>query len=293
MDRPFRLQIIRSELSMPLSVVDLYSKVLPRTNCRDCGHPTCLAFASMVVSEQLPLKNCPHLSPETVARYQQILDAQHAEGKWTKKDMAADALQWARERSASMRLEDLPGRIGGRLVQTAEGKTALELPYFSDTVVIQADGIYKKGGATLNRWEQVFIYNHLAQGGSTLPDEDWRGLEQIPNTVSKIKSMQRHVEAPLVERFQGRLKDLAQAASRLGGTDISGRMASADAAFQFKPLPRIPLLLLFWDKDPADGLEASVKLLFDATITDHLDIESILFLSERLRQLLCGDAEEV
>ena len=29
------------------------------------------------------------------------------------------------------------------------------------------------------------------------------------------------------------------------------------------------------------------KLLFDETISEHLDIESILFLSERLMQLLC------
>ena len=48
-------------------------------------------------------------------------------------------------------------------------------------------------------------------------------------------------------------------------------------------------MLLFWDADPADDFGAEVKLLFDDTITGHLDIESILFLSERLRQLLCGD----
>ena len=35
---------------MALSVVDLYRQVLPRTNCGDCGYPTCMAFASMVVS---------------------------------------------------------------------------------------------------------------------------------------------------------------------------------------------------------------------------------------------------
>jgi hypothetical protein len=277
---------------MPLSVVDLYTQVLPRTNCRDCGYPTCLAFASMVVSEKLPLAKCPHLSPETLAHYQPILDAQHAEGRWTKKDMAADALQWARERSAGMRLEDLPARVGGRLVVTADGQATLELPYFTDTVVIRPEAIQKKDGTALNRWEQVFIYNHLAQGGSALPTEDWRGFEQIPNTVSKIKSMQRHVEAPLVARFRGHLPALARAARALGARDVSGRVGSADAAFQFQPLPRIPLLLLFWDEAPDDGLTAGVKLLFDATITEHLDIESILFLSERLRQLLCGDSED-
>ena len=50
----------------------------------------------------------------------------------------------------------------------------------------------------------------------------------------------------------------------------------------FRPLPRIPVMLHFWDSDPAEGFEADVKLLFDETIIEHLDIESIIFLSERL-----------
>jgi Na+-translocating ferredoxin:NAD+ oxidoreductase RNF subunit RnfB len=43
---------------MALSVVDLYAKILPGTNCKECGYLTCIAFAGMVVSEKLPLKNC-------------------------------------------------------------------------------------------------------------------------------------------------------------------------------------------------------------------------------------------
>ena len=53
---------------MALSVVDLYKSVLPRTNCRDCGFPTCLAFAGKVVSEQYPLKNCPHIPPDVLVK---------------------------------------------------------------------------------------------------------------------------------------------------------------------------------------------------------------------------------
>ncbi len=92
---------------MALSVVDLYKNVLPKTNCGDCGFPTCLAFAGMVVSAKHPLKNCSHLSEETLAIYQKELDAQYQEGKWLKKDLAAEALAWAKQRSASLKMEDL------------------------------------------------------------------------------------------------------------------------------------------------------------------------------------------
>ena len=65
--------------------------------------------------------------------------------------------------------------------------------------------------------------------------------------------------------------------------------SSADLAVFFKPLPRIPVLLLFWDEDPEEGFEAQAKLLFDETIPEHLDVESITFLCEHLKAQLCGE----
>ena len=99
--------------------------------------------------------------------------------------------------------------------------------------------------------------------------------------------MKEHVEQPLIERFKAKSCELLVAAKQLGGDDMTDEIPSADLALLFKPLPRIPMMLMFWDQDLDDKFEAEVKLLFDESILDHLDIESIMFLSERLRQLLC------
>jgi len=276
-------------MPLPLSIVDLYRKVLPRTNCRDCGFPTCFAFASMVVSEKLPIANCPHLAPDLVERVQAELDEQYAQGKWTKKDLAADALKWARERASSMTLEDVSERIGGKIAEENGGQY-MEIPYFTDVIHVSERGISRMDGTPLGRWEQVFLYNHMAQGGRTLPKGIWKALEEIPNTVSKIVSMREQVEMPLVEHFRGRREDLRRAAHEAGGKDLGDSAQDADLAVLFTPLPRIPVLLLFWDELPGEPFGAKAKLLFDVTVTEHLDIESIIFLSERLRQILCEAA---
>ncbi|RTZ96358.1 MAG: Fe-S cluster protein [Deltaproteobacteria bacterium] len=273
---------------MPLSVVDLYQKILPKTNCRDCGYPTCLAFAGMVVSEKLPLDKCPHIEATVLESAQAELDEQYASGKWLKRDLAADALVWARERAASMDIETLPDRIGGVLQKDRDG-VYLVLPYFNGEILIRPDKIHKSDGSDLNRWEQVFVFNHMAQGGSALPTGNWKGLEAIPNTISKMKSMKAHVEMPLLERFTGKPAQLESAAEAIGGEDSSAQFPTADVAMRFSVLPRLPVMLLFWDADPDDGFGAEIKLLFDETITEHLDVESIMFLSERIRQLLRGD----
>lgn len=273
---------------MALSVVDLYRDILPKTNCGDCGFPTCLAFASMVVSEKLPLENCPHLAEGIIQKCNKDLAEQYAAGKWLKRDMAQDALEWAKERASSMKTEDLPPRLGGELIKTEDGY-ALELPYFNDSIIITKDAISKKNGSDLTRWEQVFIYNHMAQGGSKLPIGKWKGFVEFPNTVSKVKSMVEHVETPLIERFKSRTNEFLAAGKLLGGVDMTHAYASADLALFFRPLPRIPVMVMFWDEEKEDGFDAKVKLMFDETITDHLDIESIIFLSERLRELLCAN----
>ena len=51
---------------MPLSGLEIY-KHLPKTNCKDCGVPTCLAFAMKVAAGQAGLDQCPHVTPEAKA----------------------------------------------------------------------------------------------------------------------------------------------------------------------------------------------------------------------------------
>lgn len=42
----------------PISVVDIY-KLLPQTNCKECGFPTCLAFAGALSKKQTTTDQCP------------------------------------------------------------------------------------------------------------------------------------------------------------------------------------------------------------------------------------------
>ncbi len=49
---------------MALSGIEIY-KLLPKTNCKDCGFPTCMAFALKLATKQVELAACPHVSEET------------------------------------------------------------------------------------------------------------------------------------------------------------------------------------------------------------------------------------
>ena len=51
---------------MALTGLEIY-KQLPKTNCKDCGFPTCLAFALKMAAGQVPLDKCPHVTAEAKA----------------------------------------------------------------------------------------------------------------------------------------------------------------------------------------------------------------------------------
>jgi len=53
---------------MALSAMAIY-KQLPKTNCGDCGFPTCMAFAMQVAAKQKALTDCPYLSEEAKAEF--------------------------------------------------------------------------------------------------------------------------------------------------------------------------------------------------------------------------------
>jgi acetyl-CoA decarbonylase/synthase complex subunit gamma len=52
---------------MALSGIQIY-KLLPQTNCKDCGFPTCLAFAMKLAAKQVELELCPFVSEESAAQ---------------------------------------------------------------------------------------------------------------------------------------------------------------------------------------------------------------------------------
>lgn len=52
---------------MALTGLQIY-KLLPQTNCKECGFPTCLAFAMKLAAKQAELASCPYVSEEAKAQ---------------------------------------------------------------------------------------------------------------------------------------------------------------------------------------------------------------------------------
>lgn len=96
-----------------LSPIDVY-KLLPRTNCEECGLPNCMAFATKVVNREVPIEDCPPLlKEENEKAYGQL------------EEMMAPAIKEMVVGSGDRAVE-----IGGKLVMYRH-----EFTYFNPTAI--------------------------------------------------------------------------------------------------------------------------------------------------------------
>ena len=52
----------------PKNVMEIF-QLLDKSNCRECGEKTCLAFAGAVFMDRKKLDKCPRLDRDTIERF--------------------------------------------------------------------------------------------------------------------------------------------------------------------------------------------------------------------------------
>jgi hypothetical protein len=256
----------------------------PGTNCGECGHPTCLAFAVAVTKGGASPSRCPYIDSAgldavsfpsagnglaDVARGQEQRDlalAEHLKTKIQKSDFAS-----------------LAPLLGGSW--TADQPDLLRILYLGREVEISRAGLLINGVHAADPRDQILLYNYVASGGGTAPQGDWLGMESLPNSMSKVRTLATYCEKPLADHFAGRVHDLAGICAVIGA--VSGpEEQSADLGVIVPVLPHVPQYLLFWDEDREENFESRVKVLFDCQVLDFLDIESLVFSAERMAERL-------
>jgi len=249
----------------------------PKNNCRECGYPTCLAFGAAVSATGIDPRRCPHLNLEGLniqvagvaledaARQRDLALVEHLQSKIAGADFAA-----------------LAPRLGATWDAATELMTFV---YLGQSVVLGKNSIRIDNREPEDPRDQILLYNYVHSGGGDLPVGPWLGLESLPNSIAKVRTLATYCETPLTRLFNGHpLDQLLSGTTAAGGTPVVN--PSATMTFIFPVLPRLPQQVIFWAEEPEDGFAARVKILFDQRVLDYLDIESLVFSSERLAERL-------
>jgi hypothetical protein len=267
---------------MAITVMEVL-KTLPRTNCGDCGQQTCLAFATQVIKEGEDLNKCPHLDGAQTALGQAVR-AQQESGVGRRRESIAISLEVLQEKVAPLDFAALAPGLGATYGEET-GRPYLSLAYFGFCLQVFKDEIRYPPGALADPWDAILLYNYIASEGQTPVTGKWIAYNSLPNSVSKSKTLAR-LERQLAEHIAGKAAQLKERVKDLGGETVAVGGEDADVQAVFLPLPRVPVLLLFWDAEAEEGFAAQARFLFDASVTNYLDLEAMLFLVEHLMDRL-------
>ncbi len=156
---------------------------------------------------------------------------------------------------------------GGRLISPRE----IEMPMLNRTYVVREDGVFTGGVEEKDFKKKIVLLYYILGDGFVPLSNEWVSYRDFKNARNFYAYFKNYVENPIARSFKGRVKSLELASQNLGGRKEN--IGSGDLSVVFNLLPKVPLLLIFWDGD--EELDAGCVILFDRNSIDYLDEECL------------------
>ncbi|OGQ86882.1 MAG: Fe-S cluster protein [Deltaproteobacteria bacterium RIFOXYD12_FULL_56_24] len=251
----------------------------PKSNCGQCGYPTCLAFAAAVAKSGEAFGKCPYLErsglnvlPEKGPALEELSG---------QRDLAL--VEHLKEKISALDFPSIAAPLGATI--GGGNNQTLSFLFLDQEVLLNRQGILLNGRTPDDPRDQILIYNYIHSQGGADPALDWIGLETLPNSISKVRTLATYCENRLAELFSPLpVNIIMTACQRLGG--VAQPSPAATLGCIISVLPKIPQYIVYWEEEPDEGFPAKVKILFDRQVLNFLDLESLIFSAERLADRL-------
>ncbi len=245
-------------MSAPSNHLEIY-KLLPKTNCRDCGLAACLAFAVAVMQGQKGLYDCPHLPGEIVAQ------VPSPGGPRQQDDDNQGRLRAFQEEVRRGDLAEMARRLGLEL-----RRDRLIIPCLGKEFSLGPEGILSS--CHVNTWVSLPILSYALHGAGLEPRGVWLPLRDLPGGVDWGNFFEHRCEKPL-KKVIDEYTDLFELIIDIFAGQPAPEQFDSDIAVLIHPLPKLPILLCYWR--PEDGMDSALHMFFDVTAEENLSIESI------------------
>lgn len=240
--------------------IEVY-KLLPKTNCRDCGLPTCLAFAAMVIQQTKKLSDCPHLDASVLEQHAVAGKSQQSVGEAIEDD--TKRLEAA---VAKMDLDQAAARLG---VEHKAGR--LRIGCLSKDFWVDANGKVASG-CHVNGWVAQPLLRYVAFGQGLEPTGEWVALRDLKGGLDWARFFEHRCEkslARLVDGYTNLFEDLID----IFDAQPAPEMFDSDIAVVIHPLPKLPVLICYWK--PEEGMSSSLNIFFDRSAEQNLGVEFV------------------
>lgn len=247
-------------MAWPKNTMDVF-KLLNKSNCKECGASTCLAFAAAVFKGEKALGACPHIESNVLDQY----GGQNVSQKGLEAEIEAYVEQLKQE-IRSIDLSEAAGRLGGRYTN---GKLTLKI--LGKDFSVDAEGNLFSD-IHVHGWITLPFFDYILNGRGVPPSGRWVPLRELESGKDWAHFFSHRCEKPL-KKVADAYTDLFEDMVRLfNGKQVENHYQS-DISLVLHPLPKVPMLICYWK--PEDGMASNLNIFFDAHAEKNLPIGSV------------------
>jgi len=254
----------------PKNAMEIYQH-LNKSNCRECGEKTCLAFAGSVYTGRRNLNACPYLDDEVI----HIFSGDSA-GQPTFEESRYEYLQTLKTEISKVDLAKTASRIAATY---ADGR--LQLKIMGKAFSVDATGRISTS-IHVNPWVAIPFLNYVLEGKGIAPTGNWVSLRELKGGQEFYGLFQKRCEEPIKQIADTYTEFFDDLVHMFSGQKVA-RQFEADISVVLNPLPLVPVMICYWL--PEDGLASSLNLFFDDTADKNLNIRSVYTLAAGLAQM--------
>jgi len=257
-------------MAWPHNAMEVF-KLLEKSNCRECGAPTCLAFAAAVFKGEQSLGACPRLDAQILSKYGAQADLQAEPYD----DMQAH-LEQMRQEVLALDLEKTAQRVGGNC-----HRGRLTIKILGKDFSVDAKGVLSSD-IHVHNWIALPFFQYLLNCQGAPLAGKWMPLRELESGRDWANFFSHRCEKPL-KKLADTYTDLFEDMIHLfNGKQVENHY-QADISLVLHPLPRLPLLICYWR--PEDGMDSNLNIFFDAHAEKNLPIDAIYMLGTGLLRM--------
>ncbi|MDR3602234.1 MAG: DUF3786 domain-containing protein [Desulfosporosinus sp.] len=246
-----------SQLNNPLEIY----KLLPKSNCKQCGVPTCLAFAAEVIKGQKRLAECPHLKSNIIEEFDGKIIRQA-----TPEEQLQQILVPLKRDVVKLDFSALEQRLGAAL-----SGDKLIIKCLGKDFTVDSEGTMISD-CHINEWVTVPLLNYIIHSAGKDLSGKWVPFRELSKETIWNSYFEHKFEKPLkqlTDTYPDLIEDMI---CIFNGKQVENSFSS-DISLVLHPLPKLPMLICYTKAE--EDLESKLNVFFDTSAEDNLNIDSI------------------
>jgi hypothetical protein len=239
----------------PNNAMEIF-KHLDKSNCRECGEKTCLAFAGAVYQSRKEISRCPKLDSEIVAFYS------NDDGGRSMEETGEQFIEDQKETLSRIDLAQAAQRTGGHY----DGRK-LTLKILGKDFGVDPEGNFHSD-IHVNPWIVSPFLDYIINARGVDPTGEWVSYRELKDAKDNTYPFFQKRCEQVIKRIADRYPDLFEDLVHIFGGQKVPEQFESDVAVVLTPLPKVPLMICYWGPD--DGLDSTINIYIDRSADENL-----------------------